>query len=118
MVTSNKAVLLFLFCFANNFSIAQQAKQETAENKYRAVHWTIYDGLSQGENYYILKDVNGLLWMGTKNGLSRFDGSHFKVYYHDPHNSHTIAGNFISGFVDDSLHNIWIGTERGLIYTR
>jgi len=60
------------------------------------------------------KDVNGFLWIGTKIGLNRFDGSIFKTYYHDPKNKHTIAGNSILGLTEDSLHNIWIGTDRGL----
>lgn len=81
---------------------------------YRAVHWTIYNGLSQGENYFMIKDANGFLWTGTKNGLNRFDGNQVKNYYHDPHNPHSIISNFILGFAEDSLHNIWIGTGRGL----
>jgi len=107
-------LLLFFLCFAGNFSIAQPTYKVNAENKYRAVHWTIYDGLSQAETYHILKDVNGFVWIGTKNGLDRFDGSLFKNYYHDPHDKKTIGGNLINGMIEDSLHNIWIGYDWGL----
>jgi signal transduction histidine kinase/ligand-binding sensor domain-containing protein len=103
-----------LFCLKVSFSNAQQAIKKTGENKYRVAHWTIYDGLSQAETYYMRKDVNGFLWIGTNNGVNRFDGSIFKTYYHDPENKHTIAGNVIVGLIEDSLHNIWIGSDRGL----
>jgi ligand-binding sensor domain-containing protein len=93
---------------------AQQTQNKNIENKFRAVHWTIYDGISQGENYFMIKDASGFLWIGSKHGLNRFDGNIIKIYYHDPHNKRTIAGNLISGFIEDSLHNIWIGTEMGL----
>ena len=52
--------------------------------------------------------------MGTKIGLNRFDGKLFKNYYHYARNNHTIAGNYISGLTEDSLRNIWIGTDGGL----
>ncbi|HMG94215.1 MAG TPA: ATP-binding protein [Chryseolinea sp.] len=86
-----------------------------AQDKYRAVHWDLEDGLSQAETYHILKDVNGFLWIGTKGGLSRFDGSTFKNYYYDPKKTGTINATSTSGgLVEDSLHNIWIGTDKGL----
>ncbi len=101
-------------CLNAGFSNAQQSRQNATENKYRAVHWTIYDGLSQAETYYILKDVNGFVWIGTKNGLNRFDGNLIKNYYHDPRDKKTIGGNYTNGLVEDSLHNIWIGNNAGL----
>ena len=107
-------VVSVVFCLNTSFSYAQPAREKATENSYRAVHWTIYDGLSQAETYYILKDVNGFVWIGTKNGLNRFDGNLFKNYYHDPHDKNTIAGSYILGLVEDSLHNIWIGSSRGL----
>ncbi len=108
--------MLVLVWFAGcAYVCAQQLTQlPTANKNYRAIHWSVYDGLSLGENYYMLKDINGFCWIGTKHGLNRFDGNLFKIYYHDPHNSHTIPGNNITGLKEDSLHNIWIGTDAGL----
>ncbi len=113
---SKKNILIFILCLASGYSNAQQATKKTTDNNYRIVHWNIYDGLSQGNTYFALKDVHGFLWMGTNYGLNRFDGKVFKNYYHDPHNSRTIAGNDLrtGGLVEDGLHNIWIGTYNGL----
>ncbi len=95
-------------------SFAQNIKNYEDESRYRVFHWTLYDGLANAVTSYMRKDVKGFIWIGTNNGLSRFEGSLFKNYYHDPHDSRTIAGTFIFGIIEDSLHNIWIGTDRGL----
>lgn len=88
----------------------------TAQEKFRAVHWGIEDGLAQGEVSRMIKDVNGFLWAGTGGGLSRFDGSRFKNYYHDPKKTGTINAAVVGGgMVEDSLHNIWMGTNNGLV---
>jgi signal transduction histidine kinase/streptogramin lyase len=96
------------------FSFLLCSTSQTAQNSYRAVHWTLDDGLSQGEVYHMFKDVHNFLWVGTKNGLNRFDGNNFKKYYHDPLKSGTILGSGIKGIVEDSLHNLWIGTDKGI----
>jgi ligand-binding sensor domain-containing protein len=95
-------------------SLAQFSIINNAEDKFRAVHWSLDEGLSNAEVYYIIKDIKGFLWIGTTNGLNRFDGSRFKIFFHDPQNPSTIPNNEIFGLVEDSLHNIWIGTGQGL----
>ena len=113
-MVNNKTIFSCLLCLIWCFSNAQKSQNKTTENKYLARHWTVYEGLSQGTNPQMLKDVNGFLWISSNFGLSRFDGSLFKNYYHDPHNKQTISGNRVSGLIEDSLHNIWIGTDLGL----
>ena len=41
-------------------------------------------------------DDNGFLWFGTDAGLTRYDGSNFKVFKHNPHQSPTICGTLIT----------------------
>ena len=63
----------------------------------------------------MIKDINGFLWVGTSFGLNRFDGGRFKKYFADKTKKNkTIVGNVIEGLIEDSLHNIWIGTDKGL----
>ncbi len=86
-----------------------------AQEHYRSEQWGLKDGLSQACVFHMLQDTNGFLWMGTQGGLSRFDGSTFKNFYHDPKKSGTINAKYTAnGLVEDSLHNIWIGTNNGL----
>lgn len=101
-----------IFILAISLLLAQGV---LAQDKYRAVHWDLQDGLSQAETYHMIKDVNGFLWIGTKGNLSRFDGSTFKNFYYDPKKTGTIDASYTGGgLVEDSLHNIWIGTDIAL----
>ena len=103
----------FVLAFFN--STAQLKTDIPNTEKFRAVHWGLDDGLSQGEVYSMIKDINGFLWIATPFGLNRFDGSNFKKYIADkPKSNKTIIGNGITSLKEDTLHNIWIGTDKGL----
>lgn len=100
-------ILIFQIAFA----------QQTINNNrsdYRAVLWKEADGLSLGFKNIMLKDVNGFLWITSPVGLNRFDGSNFKVHYTDNNTPGTINGSYCFSMVEDSLHNIWIGTNKAL----
>lgn len=115
MIFFKKILLLSALVFASCFSLAQEIKNGKADLKYRAVHWGLDEGLSQGETYHMIKDVNGFIWIGTRYGLNRFDGNTFKVYTHQRNDSKSLTdNNVIGGLIEDSLHNIWIGSVRGL----
>ncbi len=67
-----------------------------------------------GNCFAMLKDSTGFLWIATQVGLNRFDGNTFRVYLPDKNKNGTIASTRIDGLVEDSLHNVWAGTDRGL----
>ena len=121
-IHSRKCYLLgfisMLFVFLNAFpphSFSQKIRIQNTDNKYRAIHWTVQEGLSQGRNMDMIKDANGFLWISSSRGLNRFDGSNFRKYFADKaKKNNTIAGDDIVGLIEDSLHNIWIGTDQGL----
>ncbi|WP_299223477.1 hybrid sensor histidine kinase/response regulator transcription factor [uncultured Psychroserpens sp.] len=74
-------------------------------------------GLSQETINTILKASNGFLWLGTQDGLNRFDGHSFKVYKAEKNNPKSISGNFINDLVEDKSGRIWIATKNnGLCY--
>ena len=74
-------------------------------------HYGLEDGLSQITVRCLLKDSNGFLWLGTQDGLNRFDGTSFKVYKNDKNDNLSISGNFINAMIEDNNGNIWIGTN-------
>jgi len=71
---------------------------------------TIEEGLSQGMIHDILQDQEGFLWIGTKDGLNRYDGYEFKVYNHIPFNSFSISGHEVTALHEDEAGRLWVGT--------
>ncbi|MVM32307.1 histidine kinase [Spirosoma sp. HMF4905] len=86
---------------------------------FRIDHIGVSDGLAQGSVYYMLKDTRGFLWLGTQDGLNRYDGHRFRTYRpalgkDGSIQPGTIRGINIFGIVEDSDGNLWVGTEEGL----
>ena len=80
----------------------------------RFEHITIEDGLSQSAVYALIQDRQGFIWIGTKDGLNRYDGIDFKVFRHNPLDSTTLSGNYITELYQDRDGYIWVGTSDGL----
>ena len=77
-------------------------------------HIDISNGLSQNTVQTIIQDREGFMWFGTKDGLNRFDGRHFKVFRHMPNSSDGLGNNQIRCLEEDWDGNILIGTNAGL----
>lgn len=69
-------------------------------------------GLSNNAIRCLMQDRTGYLWVGTENGLNRYDGIRFTVFRNDPDNPRSISGNAIASLFEDRKGNIWIGTYR------
>jgi|CZKP01.1.fsa_nt_gi ligand-binding sensor domain-containing protein len=76
-------------------------------------HISIELGLSQSNVNCILQDSKGFLWLGTKDGLNRYDGYSFRVYQNNPTDSNSISDNYITALAEDKSGNIWVGTLGG-----
>ena len=76
--------------------------------------FTADNGLSHESVINITKDPDGFLWIGTGNGLNRFDGISFKIFRNDPNNEQSIPGNYIAGTTLDKKGYLWIATNYGL----
>ncbi|MFC2103105.1 two-component regulator propeller domain-containing protein [Bacteroidota bacterium] len=70
--------------------------------------YSVKDGLSSSVVNSICQDHYGFLWIGTENGLNRFDGYNFKVYKHNPADSTSIPGDNITCVIEDHEGNIWV----------
>ena len=74
---------------------------------------TIKDGLPSNTVFAITKDRYGLMWFGTSNGLTRFDGTNFKIYRHETGKVNTLPGNEVLSIYEDRSGQLWIGTGAG-----
>ena len=61
----------------------------------------------------IEQDKDGFIWLGTQDGLSRFDGYQVNTYHHDSDDSHSISHNIVSTLLVDQFNHIWVGTRGG-----
>lgn len=78
---------------------------------------TRYDvdqGLPQSMVNHVLQDSDGFLWLGTGDGLARFDGERFVVYKHDGRDSTSLSNNRIWGLAEADAQHLWVGTRSGL----
>ncbi len=72
------------------------------------------DGLSQKTVLCIHQDDIGYMWFGTIDGLNRFDGYEFKIFYPDPDNEYSIGNTVINHISKKSEDELWICTEEGM----
>lgn len=77
-------------------------------------HITIKDGLSQNYITSIHEDAKGFIWIGTKNGLNKYDGYKVTEYSHSPNSENSLCSNYIEIIYKDSKGQLWIGTDNGL----
>jgi signal transduction histidine kinase/CheY-like chemotaxis protein/ligand-binding sensor domain-containing protein len=98
-------IVLFLglpvFCFSQDQNI-------------RFEHLETRDGLSQINVNCIIQDSRGFMWIGSRNGLNRYDGTKFITYRYDSRNESSLSNNMITDLVEDGDGNIWVGTQSGL----
>jgi len=68
--------------------------------------------LTQGMVYDILQDKEGFLWLGTKDGLYRYDGYTLKIFANDIYDSYSLSGNTVVKLFEDSKGHLWIISEN------
>ena len=106
----NIIIGLSLFTMVNRL-FAQQQKHINSTN---FDHVTNSEGLMHNSIDPIYQDSRGYMWLGTVNGLYKYDGSRFKIYNNELGNQHSIIGNRITAITEDSEGVLWIGTSSGL----
>lgn len=104
-----KVILLLLFVGA---SVAS-ASPYISFKKYQ-----VEDGLSHNTVWCSIQDSYGFIWLGTSDGLNRYDGKGNKVYRNMLNDKFSLENNFVEALLEVD-GNIWVGTNSGLyIYDR
>jgi signal transduction histidine kinase/ligand-binding sensor domain-containing protein len=97
-------IILFVICTSLSYS-------QTANYKFD--HITTKQGLSHSTVSSVIQGRDGFIWIGTIDGLNRFDGYSCKVYKHNPSDSTSISSNFIHNIFLDSRGFLWMTTREG-----
>lgn len=81
--------------------------------QYRFDHWGVDEGLPQISVLTIAQGKLGYMWVGTQNGIARFDGNRFTVY---DHKNSGIDTTLATSSLATSDGRIWFGTPRGVLW--
>ncbi|MDP4209368.1 MAG: two-component regulator propeller domain-containing protein [Bacteroidota bacterium] len=79
-------------------------------------HITYEEGLPSNYVEAIIQDHDGFVWIGSSEGLCRYDGYSFLNLINSPSDSTSLIDNGITCLVEDKNHNLWVGTRRGITY--
>jgi ligand-binding sensor domain-containing protein/signal transduction histidine kinase len=88
------------------------ARRGSEPYSYVAQTWQAEDGLPQNSVLAIAQGRDGYLWLGTQEGLVRFDGVAFTLF--DKQNTPALRSSFVITLLEDRAGTLWIGTSRGL----
>ena len=104
-------LLLIFFCYATTAN-AQAFQSENLNFKT----YNTSQGLADNVVLKTLKDKYGFLWIATHNGISRFDGRHFKNYSYQTADSNGLRSIWVTDLILDKNKTLWATTEWGLCY--
>lgn len=103
-----------LFFYSGLVSLMLQFAALSGYAQYYFRHYQTDDGLALNSVTAILQDSKGLMWIGTKGGLNRFDGYTFKTYKNKQNKLGNIGNNVITAIAEDHNGMLWIGTGNGI----
>ena len=99
-----------LFVFLSFFAFFQLS---WTQSRLSFEHYRITDGLTQSNVTCIVEDAQNQLWLGTQEGLNRFDGTSFEPFNRE--NARAIKNAYIFDATKDSNDDLWFGTRNGLL---
>ncbi len=98
-----RKILVSLLLLVTSICVAQNVTVFTTE-----------DGLSSTLVRSVFEDSAGMIWVSTESGLSRYDGTRFVRYSHDPSNPHSIANNYVNSVFEDAQGRLFVCTHVGV----
>ena len=75
--------------------------------------YTPQDGLPSRRATRCYQDRRGFVWVGTEEGLARFDGVSFYAYYHHSQDPHSLSHNYVTAMTEDQQGLLWLTTFSG-----
>lgn len=103
-----KTLLVFLAIFISPSTYAQL-------NSGNLTQFTENEGLPAAQVNKLLVDRFGYIWVGTINGLARFDGYEFKRFYSNPNDTTSLQGLIVWSLFEDHKRQVWIGSSPSFL---
>lgn len=103
-----KVIPFFIWLIGSTFATVAQ------DRPLRFINFNTKHGLPTSFITDMCQDRAGFIWVGTDNGLSRFDGAKFTNFFFDPKNKNSLSGNRIYKVTEDKAGNIWIASNHGI----
>jgi len=104
---------LFLFLTYSSDSLSNSWLEE-ANNTIYFSQITTEQGLPHPTVNAIVQDPMGFVWIATQDGLTRYDGKHYKVYSNSPGVDSSLSNNWIWDLFIDSEGRLWVASDGGL----
>ncbi|HEY1054880.1 MAG TPA: two-component regulator propeller domain-containing protein [Emticicia sp.] len=108
--------LFSLFLFFYSFTLIAQPDKVESVFPYQNLRFdnlTLKDGLSSKDITFVHQDHRGHIWIGTKDGLNRYDGINIKIYRRSE-KGNSLPDNRLNSIVEDTDGTLWIGTQGGI----
>jgi signal transduction histidine kinase/ligand-binding sensor domain-containing protein/DNA-binding response OmpR family regulator len=113
MKLSQKEFLAFFVASLIPFTLGFLLHPQSSAGNIKFVRYSTLRGLSSNSQKCVTQDKEGFIWVGTVDGLNRFDGYTFKVYRKNPADTSSLRSNLINCLYTDSKGNLWVGTYGG-----
>ena len=98
-------------CFGANLgAVALLLAAPLAAQRYSFRHYGQEEGLTNTVSQCLLQDRTGFIWVGTQNGLFRFEGTRFEGFYR----ADGLPSSRIESLHEDGAGTLWVGTRSGL----
>lgn len=106
---------LFFFIFLLSSGNSRLYAEENRAFNFSTLN--LNNGLSQLSVLDICQDDKGYIWFATRNGLNKYDGTHFTIYKHSNRDNNSLSDNHITKLLPDNVRGgLWVGTNNGLNY--
>ena len=102
-------ILLFFFC---SFVVSKETDFSLQQYRYNFKNFKDR-GIKYSTNNMI-QDKKGVMWIGTQNGLIRFDGYLKTSFINDPADKTSLSSNYVESLGVDDAGYVWVGTRSGL----
>jgi ligand-binding sensor domain-containing protein/signal transduction histidine kinase len=108
---TRRKTLVALFAIALTLPADAALRPDRMQPQYTRTVWRVQDGLPEDTVQALAQATDGSLWIGTTGGLTRFDGTHFKLYGSAALSALSVNSVFCLTLSRDG--SLWVGTEGG-----